>query len=101
MAEEKNSIQTTQEQNTTTYVAILRVFLGCNWLTWGYSDVKGKGKEVEEQPIEVEDEEMEDDDEDENMEEGDEDDEEVHLRSNTRANELIFVGCGTGGWYES
>jgi hypothetical protein len=66
-----------------------------------YSDVKGKGKAVEEKPIEHEDEEMEDDeDEDEDME-GDEDDEDVSITTLPihERRGLIFVGCGTGGWY--
>ena len=62
-------------------------------LTFWVSDVKGKGKTVEEKkPIAVEDEEMDDDDEeDEDMDEADEDEDDVFLPSLDSEQETDFA----------
>ena len=59
-----------------------------SWADWVcvYSDVKGKGKAVEEKPIEHEDEEMEDDDDEDEDMEGDEDDEDVSITTSPSKN---------------
>jgi len=81
MAEKETVAKPVEEKKPVTYESRpLDAFFTFTPLTFVSSDVKGKGKAVDQpkappKPDEVEDEEMDDDDEDEDIDEGEEEDE--------------------------